>query len=702
MRPRFQDSAVHQLAAELIGHPRELAPLIHASRLIGSDPGLVLHGGGNTSAKALRDNIFGKKENILYVKGSGIDMAAIGPEGFSVLLLDPVRRLREIPNPPDEVIENHLAIQRVIASGPNPSVETLLHAFLPHRFVFHCHADAVLILTLQKRAKALICSVLGEGVAVLPYVHPGLPLARAAVEAYEKNPEIDAIIVLHHGIFVFAEDAGHAYHRMLALVKKAEFFIQEALKKSSRTSRATQTAFPPKPGRETSRVAQIIRGICAGRTQGGAFLRRLVVSRQNPELIEASRFPGARKIFSSGVLTPDHAIRTRNRMVYLSSVPEKDNALKKVLGSKVAAFEKDYARYLLGKKPGAKTDSLPKSVTPVLFLVEGVGLFAVGETFDAARIAADIGERTVIAKWKAFALGQCRPIPASHVREMELWPLQTKKLKPHHKAPLTGQVAVVTGGGGAIGYGIARSLLAAGAATAIADIDTARLAHSMDLLTREFGFDRVFSVNFDVTDLAAVEKGFETVSVQFGGCDLVVPNAGIAHVARIEDLDPDKLDQVVGVNLKGTFTTIKAAIPIFRRQGTGGNIVVISSKNVFDPGAAFSAYSASKAAAHQMAKIAAMELSELGVRVNMINPDAVFGDENVGSGLWELVGPERMRSRGLSPQGLKDYYRQRSLLKVQVLAEHVGNAVVFFASEKTPTTGASLPVDGGIPAAFPR
>ncbi len=187
-----------------------------------------------------------------------------------------------------------------------------------------------------------------------------------------------------------------------------------------------------------------------------------------------------------------------------------------------------------------------------------------------------------------------------------------------------------------------------------------------------------------------------------GGVDLLVPNAGIAHVATLEALEPERFSQVVSVNLMGTFHTIKAAIPILRRQATGGNVVLISSKNVPDPGAAFGAYSASKAAAHQIAKIAALELAELGVRVNMVNPDAVFGDDKISSGLWDLIGPDRMKSRGLDPEGLREYYRKRNLLQVPVLAEHVGNAVVFFASEQTPTTGASFPVDGGVPSAFPR
>jgi len=246
-------------------------------------------------------------------------------------------------------------------------------------------------------------------------------------------------------------------------------------------------------------------------------------------------------------------------------------------------------------------------------------------------------------------------------------------------------------------------LLAEGAVVAISDIDETSLRKVRAALVKKYGEGQVESLLFDVTDYGAVEKAFQDISRRLGGIDVLVPNAGVAHVAKVEDLDPMKFDRVIAVNLKGTFNAIKAAIPIFRRQGTGGSIVVVSSKNVFDPGAAFGAYSASKAGAHQIAKIAALELAEIGVRVNLVNPDAVFGDEEVPSKLWELIGPDRMKSRGLDPKGLKEYYRQRNLLKVSVTAEHVGKAVVFFATEaSSATTGATLPVDGGIPAAFPR
>jgi NAD(P)-dependent dehydrogenase (short-subunit alcohol dehydrogenase family) len=402
-------------------------------------------------------------------------------------------------------------------------------------------------------------------------------------------------------------------------------------------------------------------------------------------------------------LTPDHVIRTKNKWVSFGGIPADDGKLKQAVQEAVNAFVQEYDR-VFAEQSGAKGIRLEKlDPYPRVFLVAGAGIVVLGFTRKDARIAADIAEHTLRVKLLADEAGEYTPISDAHVFDMEYWSLQQKKLGKGSPPSLQGQVAVITGAGGAIGLGIADRLLAAGAVVAVTDIDGASLGKVRSALIKKYGESQVESFLFDVTDYAAAEKAFQDISCRLGGIDILVPNAGIAHVAKVEDLDPRKFDQVIAVNLKGTFNVIKAAIPIFRRQGTGGSIVVVSSKNVFDPGAAFGAYSASKAGAHQISKIAALELAELGVRVNLVNPDAVFGDEEVPSKLWELIGPDRMKSRGLDPQGLKEYYRQRNLLKVQVTPEHVGNAVVFFASEDSgATTGATLPVDGGIPAAFPR
>jgi NAD(P)-dependent dehydrogenase (short-subunit alcohol dehydrogenase family) len=402
-------------------------------------------------------------------------------------------------------------------------------------------------------------------------------------------------------------------------------------------------------------------------------------------------------------LTPDHVIRTKNKWVSIDEIPADDGKLKQAVQDAIRAFAQDYDRFFATQSGAKGTRSEKLDPYPRVLLVSSVGIVALGFTRRDARIAADIAEHTLRVKLLADEAGEYIPISEAHVFDMEYWPLQQKKLGKFSPPSLQGQVAVVTGAGGAIGLGIADRLLAEGAVVAATDIDGASLGKVRTALVKKYGVSQVETFLSDVTDYGAVEKAFQDISCRLGGIDILVPNAGIAHVAKVEDLDPKKFDEAIAVNLKGTFNVIKAAIPIFRRQGTGGSIVVVSSKNVFDPGAAFGAYSASKAAAHQISKIAALELAEIGVRVNLVNPDAVFGDKEVPSKLWELIGPDRMKSRGLDPQGLKEYYRQRNLLKVQVTARHVGDAVLFFATEASgATTGATLPVDGGIPAAFPR
>ena len=701
MKNLFKEEESIVFIKKFAAFPKELAMRVYTSSLMGSDSNLVLHGGGNTSVKIKLKNIIGDIKNVLFIKGSGKDLSTIEPEGFVGLNLDPLLELRHNESNSDSEMDNQLKIHRISSKDPDPSVETLLHAFLPHKYVDHTHADSILILTNQRHGEDIVKEALGTKIAVVPYIMSGLPLAQSVINQYEKNPDICAIVIINHGIFTFSDRAEKAYENMIDYVSRAEAYIKEQIQgKSLMTPR---TDFMPLKNFENSltRTTQIIRGSCAHPDSSGRIKRFYVETRSTPDLIDASLSEEAQAICRSGVLTPDHAIRIKNRMVYIDSVPENDDELKKIINRSIETFKKDYHRYCQNNAKEKVTHVKEQDFYPFLFLIAGLGLIALGVTRKEVRIAADIGEHTIRAKLRANALGRYLSISESHVFDMEFWSLQQQKLSKAD-LPLQGQVAVITGGGGAIGFGIADRLIAAGAVVVISDINESRLQEVHSLLTKKFNESQVESIVFDVTNYRSVEKAFAEISRRLGGIDIVIPNAGIAHVAKIEDLDPEKLDQVIAVNLKGTFTVIKASIPIFKRQGTGGNIVVISSKNVFDPGTAFGAYSASKAGAHQISKIAAMELAELNVKVNMVNPDAVFGDEKVCSKLWELVGPERMQSRGLDPEGLKEYYCQRSLLKVSILAEHVGNAVVFFASDLTPTTGATLPVDGGNPAAFPR
>lgn len=702
MKNLFDEKGSQEFVAKSGNTFPELALRVYTSRLLGQDSSLVLHGGGNTSVKLRLQNLVGEDMEVIFVKGSGADLATIGPSGFVGLELEPLRKLQRLEDLSEEEMENQLKIHKIFHHSPDPSVEALLHAFLPPRFIDHTHADAVLTLTNQKRGIDLTKEILGGGVAVLPYITPGIRLAKAVKEVYEKFPNLEGVVVAGHGLFTFGEDARTSYERMIRYVDKARQAVEERAHGGGFDSSRIDRTLPQDVPLKITRFCNVVRGACAFQTPGDLLGRFYAEVRSEPEWMEASLLKEAQKICDSGVLTPDHVIRTKNRWVHINGIPDDDADLSQKVRERVRNYVSAYQTYFSNQVKRKGTDREMLDPNPRIFLVAGIGLVTLGFTRHEARVAADITEHTLRAKIRAAAMGEYEPIDEGHVFDMEYWALQQKKMEGISPLPLQGQIALITGAGGAIGLGIADRLLAAGSVVVLSDVDETSLKKVHAVLLRKYEPSRMENLIFDVADYEAVEKAFQEISRRIGGIDIVVPNAGIAQVSRVENLESRAFDRVMDVNLKGTFHAIKASIPIFRRQGTGGNIIVVSSKNVFDPGVAFGAYSASKAGAHQLAKIAALELAELGVRVNLVNPDAVFGDEEIPSKLWEHVGPDRMKARGLNAEGLKEYYRQRNLLKVQVTAEEVGNAVVFFASGATPTTGATLPVDGGIPAAFPR
>jgi NAD(P)-dependent dehydrogenase (short-subunit alcohol dehydrogenase family) len=406
------------------------------------------------------------------------------------------------------------------------------------------------------------------------------------------------------------------------------------------------------------------------------------------------------------VLTPDHVIRTKNYPLWLDLRGSDEEQAGRRIADELAGYEQRYIHYFetqVAAKGLTRTCLDPK---PRVILIPGLGIVTAGVTERAARIAADIAEQTLAAKVLGALIAPYQELGAEHIFDMEYWSLEQVKLNRTKPLPLAGRSALVTGGGGAIACGIGRKLLAAGARVFLSDINDERLQRVCGLLAKEFDPALISGITMDVTSAASVRRGLEEIVLACGGLDILVPNAGLAHVATLEELDEAAFRRVLDVNLLGVFQVVKTAIPIFRRQARCGHIpaqiIINSSKNVFAPGAAFGAYSASKAGAHQLGKIAALELAGIGARVNMINADGIFDDHGISSGLWDVVGPDRMRSRNLDPAGLKEYYRNRNLLKTEVLADHVGNAVVFFASGLTPTTGATLPVDGGVAEAFPR
>ncbi len=696
MQNLWIDAEAAEFVTRYPGIPEELALRVYTSRLVGQDEHLVLHGGGNTSVKSIGRDLYGEEVAVLHVKGSGWDLGDIEPAGLPAVKLEPLRKLRTLESLSDEDMVAEVRRVLLDASAPNPSVEALLHAFLPHRFIDHSHADAILALTNQLDGEQRIQEMYGERVAWVPYIMPGFALAKSAAEILEANPNVEGLVLEKHGLFTFGDDAKTSYDRHIDIVEVADRFIQQHME-----GRRPLDAHPIVAMRDVYEIAHIVRGALAEHS-GDAdvpFNRWVLEHRSSDELLHFAAAEQGPILAGAPPTTPDHVIRTKGAYLLIERPPYNDlDALSGLLRFEIETYRNAYREYFERNVAAKGIERTMLDPTPRIIVLPGLGIFAAGETRKAARIAADIAEHSIRTKIWASMIGQYHGLPEGDIFDMEYWSLEQAKLGKKVAAPLAGQVALITGGAGAIGEGTARQLLAAGAAVMLVDLDSARLKATADRLKS----DSVETFEADVTDEGEVIDAFRATVERFGGLDITVANAGIAQTGAIEDLAVQDFQHTVEVNLTGTFLTLKESVRLMNRQGTGGNIVLLSSKNVFAPGAEFGAYSASKAGAHQLGKIAALEAASAGIRVNMINADAVFGSAENPSGLWQNVGPERAKARGLDASELEDFYKNRNLLKSRVTADHIGKAVVFFASQQTPTTGAALPIDGGIPDAFPR
>ncbi len=656
-----------------------LAERVRTSRLLGADPAVVMHGGGNTSAKGEVVDLFGNTKQVIWVKGSGWDLATIEAPGLPALDLERLRKLRALDVLSDEEMVCEVRGCLLDPDSPTPSVETLLHAFLPHRFIDHSHADAILALSNLDNGEQLCREVFGERVAYLPFVMPGFPLAKAVAAAVDEQPQVEGVLLHNHGLFTFGDSGEESLARHME-------FVEMAAARCT-TERDEVLASHSEPCLKANDVLPMIRKELAGH---GNFV---LETRDAGWIVAALGGDGMKELMCTAPLTPDHSLRTKNLPCWL---PATDSLSDVAVHEAISAFITEYRRYFerCCAVRGERTQLDP---APRVFHVPGLGLIGVGNSAKAAAIAADIAEHTLLTKVAARGLGKFIGLDELDLFDMEYWSLEQAKLGKSKPAELAGQVAVVTGAGGAIGEGVARVLLDAGAAVALLDIDRELVTAAADRLG-----GAVIAIQADVSDEASMSAAMNQVCTRFGGIDILVPNAGLAHVASIDELQLSDWQRLVDVNQTGVLLTIQTAARVMQAQHSGGAVVLVSSKNVLAPGSNFGAYSASKAAAHQLARVAALELAESNITVNMVTPDAVFRHGDNPSGLWAEVGPDRASSRGLSEAELEDFYRQRNLLKATVSAEDVGRAVLFFAARRTPTTGAVLPVDGGVPGAFPR
>jgi len=701
MESRWSDG--HAARAVATWAPRwgeDLALRTYTSRLLGAEEGLVLHGGGNTSVKGTFTNRLADSVSAIFVKASGHDLATIEPDGHAGLDLAYLRRLRVLAELDDVAMANELRTHLFDAGSAMPSLETLVHAFVPEKFVDHTHADAILALTNQAGGEGVAREALGDDVVVLAYVRPGFQLARAVADAYEAHPRRRGMVWMCHGLMTWGPTARASYEATIEIVTRAEEYL--ARRGAGRTAVSARTTVETATARAAA-LAPIVRGVLARPTGNPDRPHRRVIVRPlvTPDVLAFVDDERGRELALTPPLTSDHLIRTKALPLWLDD-PRWDDPgrLAVQVRDGAARYATEYQAYLerhAARLPQGldRFDPLPRVV-----LAPGLGALCAGVDAAAATIARDLTAHTLAVKTAVAAVGVYEALPEAELFDMEYHTFQHAKLGAGD-SPLASHVALVTGAAGAIGCGIAEALLAQGAHVAVTDLPGVPLDALVAELAATFGA-RVVGVPLDVTDARSIAEAFRTVVLAWGGVDLLVVNAGLAHVASLADLDLEAFRRLERVNVEGALLVMAEAARHFRLQATGGDIVMVSTKNVFAPGAKFGAYSATKAAAHQLGRIASLELAEHDVRVNMVAPDAVFSHGGRRSGLWAAVGPDRMRARGLDEAGLEEYYRGRNLLKARITAEHVARAVLFFATRQTPTTGATIPVDGGLPDATPR
>ncbi|MED5483485.1 MAG: bifunctional aldolase/short-chain dehydrogenase [SAR324 cluster bacterium] len=647
---------------------------VYTSRLLGQNSDLVLHGGGNTSVKIQQTNLFGEAEDILYVKGSGCDLATIDEDGFTPLLLKTLRKLAALENISDVEMIRQQQMAKSNPDAPNPSVEALLHAIIPFNWIDHTHADAVVTLTNTPEGNELIRKIYGERLLLIPYVMPGFKLSRKVFEMTTKIDwtQFEGMILLNHGIFSFGDTALESYTRMIDLVSLAEDFLA---KNSTLTNTATTESVPGKA--ELLKLACIRRKVSAIRGTGS--LAQLNFSK---EARTFAKLTNVKEIATRGPITSDHLIRTKS----VPAIIDPENP-QRSLDEFSSAYKAYFERHTNGEQKCL--DSAPRwAVWP------GHGTISFGANLTESGIVSDIAEHTVKAIQLAENLtsegssGRWQPVSEKHLFEAEYWVLQQAKLKSenvNHGVQKTisefqGKIAIVSGAASGIGLACARELFAQGAVVVGLDLNPE--------ISKIFCEPGMLGLQCDVTDQKAVIEAVAETVRQFGGIDILVLNAGTFPAGQtIEEMGEQTWSRSLEINLTAPQQLLQACVP-FLKEGLDPAVVFMASRNVPAPGAGASAYSVPKAGQTQLARIAALELGKFGIRVNILHPDCVYD-----TGLWTPDALERSAKRyGLTVE----QYKSRNILKIDVKTKEVARMVCAMSGAVfAKTTGAQIPIDGG-------
>jgi rhamnulose-1-phosphate aldolase/alcohol dehydrogenase len=670
-----------------------LDQLVLASHLLGADRAVSNFGGGNTSAKDTARDHTGREVPVMWVKGSGSDLATMRPEHFTALKLDEVLPLMERDEMSDEDMVTYLARCQLDPAAPRCSIETLLHAFVPAPHVHHTHPDGINVLAGAANGERLVEECFGDSAAWIPYIRPGFTLSKQVGEAARANPDIKLVVLAKHGLVVWGDSAEEAYRRTIEVINQAVAFVNERTGDAARFGGRHPAAEKVAEGARAALIRELLPAVRGAVSSERHKLLTLDESARSLEFVSSA---AAEKLVTVGAPCPDHLVHTKRLPLWIAYDPDIDDAdaLRARIAERAEQFRADYREYV---DAYGDDSTEPADPDPRIVLIQHLGLISTGTTTKNSKVSRDLYHRAIVVIAGAHAVDEFVSLNAEESFAIEYWPLELYKLA---QAPppgeLQGRVALVTGGAGGIGRAIGDSLAEAGACVVAFDLDQ----DGAQDVVEAYG-DEGLAVSGDVTSEEAVATAFAEAVECYGGVDILVSNAGVASSAALEETSLAEWERNHSILVTGYFLVAREAFRILRQQGIGGALVFVASKNAVVAGKNAAAYSSAKAAELHLARCLAEEGGGAGIRVNTVNPDAVLQGSRIWDSSWR---EERAASYGIEPDELEEHYRKRTTLEVNIFPEDIAHAVLHFASptRSGKSTGNMLNVDGGVPAAYAR
>lgn len=672
-----------------------LDELVYRSNLIGTDRAVCNWGGGNTSMKTTVKDFRGRDVEVMWVKGSGSDLATMKAHNFTGLNLDDIRPLLEKAEMPDEEMVEYLSHCMIDSKHPRASIETLLHAFLPFKHVDHTHPDAIISLCCADNGKQIAEEIYGNRFVWVPYIRPGFTLSKMIAEGVKNNPNAELVLMEKHGLVVWGDTAKESYEKTIAIINEAESYINRKIETNQVFGGAKYESLSNADAEEIlAAIMPVIRGAVSEEK------KMLLTYDRGEDVLEFVNSHDAKSLSQVGAACPDHLVHTKMVPLYVEWDPStKDiGLLKEEVKKGIAAFKQAYIAYFDRNKN--EGDQIFETA-PRVILIPGIGMINTGKNVAMSKVSGALYHRAIAVMKGATALGEFVSLNENESFNVEYWPLELYKLSLAPKeAEFSRKVAFVTGGAGGIGSETCRLLASEGAHVVLADLNLEGAEKIAAEINELYGEERALAVKMDVTSEQAVQEAYKKTALTFGGVDIIVNNAGLATSSPFDETTLQEWNLNMNVLGTGYFLVAREAFKQMKEQALGGSMVFIGSKNSVYAGKNAAAYSAVKAMETHLARCIAAEGGEFGIRVNSVLPDAVLQGSAIWGSRWR---EERAAAYGIEPDQLEDHYRKRTTLLVNIYPKDIAEAISYFASSKAEkTTGCMITVDGGVPAAFTR